>query len=262
MKQTTDAFPWLLAAFILNGISSISLPCLWYLFWKSRNHFIISARFPKLTLLMSMMVFLCSIAAMMNLYVLNIYDFDKEKTRSLAPSYPITLVAAITFAFLFCSFIVYRTFLIYDKWSNQERTLQNQSTIIVGGFNSENDKEIINALQISDKSHNQTSHRNLKRILIGTMITSFIFFLINAPGLIYQDLVFPQQKLLPVSFVMIIILGTYILIKARRMRESMLCKRETYMIASVVLANIIVDNLPFPSYVGFFSGVISGMYLF
>ena len=224
MKQNPDAFPWILGAFILNGISSISLPYLWYLFWKSRNHFLIAARFPKLTLSMSIIIFLCGVATMMNLYILNIYNFDKEKTISRSPSYPISLMTALTFGCSFCSFIIYRLFLVFDKWSNQQRTLQNQSTIVIGGMNSDDDALVLTmeAIGNSHLSQNQRPHRNLKRIVIWTLVISFIFFLITALGRIHlyeNTAAVILKELLPVPFVVIIMLGAYILIKAKKWKN-------------------------------------------
>ena len=136
---------------------------------------------------MSIILLISGITGMMNLYALSINDFDREKTRSDSISYPITLTTGLVLAFMFCAAIIYRTFLIYNLWSNQEFTLQNQSSII-------NDE---------DKTDRQ-SNKTLKRITITILIISFIFTLITLPGFVSADLLL-LRKLFPIPFVIVII---------------------------------------------------------
>ena len=88
-QKSMEEFAWILASFILTGISAIILPYLWYIFWKVRHHFIVSARFPKVTLTMSIALFINSVAVCTNSYTLSVHNFDTAKTSRLALNYPI-----------------------------------------------------------------------------------------------------------------------------------------------------------------------------
>ena len=256
-------FGWILTAFILTGISAIILPYLWYLFWKLRHHFLIKARFTKLTLSMSIVMFITDLFATMNLYTLSKYDFNRETARTRALNYPITVIATMTLSFLFCAAIVYRAFLIFDKWSNQEIALQNQSSIIVGGLGTESETVTIDILRTSDKETKNKSKKSrfLKYVVISTLAISSPLYLYTIPALTNPDLKL-QRQLIPIPFLMVIILGIFVLIKSRKMRESMSCKKETYMLASVVLLNIVQENLAVGYHVNFVVGGILGMLIF
>ena len=60
---------------------------------------------------------------------------------------------------------------------------------------------------------------------------------------------------------MVMTLGVYVLWKGKKMKESMLCKRETYMMSLFVVSNIVVDNIPCKPHIGFFTGLLSGMFM-
>ena len=255
-----EAFAWILASFILTGISAIILPYLWYLFWRLRHHFLISARFPKVTLSMSIAMFINSLSVCMNSYTLSMYDYNTAIASRQALNYPITLIAAMVLAWLFCAAIVYRAFLIYRRWVKSEQTFQNQSSIIVGGFNSESEVVTIDALRNTEEQSKQPQ-RTHSRVVTITLVISFAILILTVPGLIDENLQM-QRQLFPLAFIVVIILGIYVLIKARKMKEAMLCNRETYLISSLAVFNILISNAGLPSYISFFLGLFLSMYIY
>ena len=246
----SSTFRYILTAWIINALSLVILPYLWYLFWKLRHHFLISARFPKVTLLMSILMFVAVTASSINSYTLNLYNFDKNKAISSTPLYAILLISIMTFSFLFCAWIIFRAFLIYDQWNKEQDTLNNQTHIIMGSM------DVSIALHAESK---QASNRVLKYIIITILSLAFIFFCLTIPGLLQTDENNLQRSLFPFPFIIIMLLGIFILIRARKMKESVLCKQETYMIGIIIISQTIFDNLPLPHGVLIVSGVTFGM---
>ena len=273
-----SVFGWIIAGFILNGISLFILPYLWFKFWRLKYHFLISARFPKLTLFMSISMFICALGASINLYIMNIYNFNKAKAVSSEPLYPTIAMLILIVSFLFCQAIVYRAFLIYDSWHHQTYALQNQSEIIHSGFNQlpsttpdiDTENANTNTLRTPDIHNGDNINKTaqivkekpqkiLKWSIMFILILSLILFLVTLPSIPFEHLTL-QRQLFPISFVMVMILGGYVLWKGRQMKESMLCKRETYMMSLLVILNVIMDNMPIEAHMRFFSGLLVGTY--
>lgn len=225
-------------------------------------------------------MFICALGASVNLYIMNIYNFDKSKAVSSEPLYPIMAMLILIVSFLFCEAIVYRAFLIYDSWNNQANVLRNQSQIIRSEFNQFrelpsttpdiNDNEdalrtpdIHTTVTTNNKPPSQGTNTNtiLKWSIISILIISFILFLATLPSIPYEHLTL-QRQLFPISFVMVMILGAYVLWKGKRMKESMLCKRETYMMSLFVILNVVMDNMPTAAHIRFFTGLLFGMFIF
>ena len=245
---------WIIATWTISAISVVLLPYLWYLFWSLRHHFLIAARFPKITLFMSILAFISSTIGGFSSYVLSMHNYDKAKSTSASLTYPILIFISMILAFIFVSSIVYRAFLVYDKWITQQYALTNQSDIIIGSMDVstviKNEKTVMN------------SNRLFKRVVIIILSISFIITIITLPGMISDEPEYDTQRMLfPLGFTTVIILGIFILINARKISESMLCQRETYMIGAVVLINVVLDNLPLHPQVVMFIGYLFGMYM-
>ena len=232
----SNSFGLVLTALVLVGMSGIILPYFWYLFWRLRSHFLISARYPSLTLSISCILYTLGVTSTIGIYTLSWYDFDRDKTRSRAISYPIQLVFGQVAA------LIYRAFLLYVKWDNQELTLQTQSSIIHTIFNSKSNTITIDTLM--NNQQNQNSHKIMKYVVISTLIIGFIFLCIILPSFVNPKGMENLRTLFPVPYMMVIILGIVVLFRSRKMKESLLCKRETYMVAILILFNVLLDNLP------------------
>lgn len=245
----------LMVAFLLDFISLLILPYLWYKFWKLRHHFLISARLPKLTLFMSISLYFGAPVAWILSYTSSVHPKEYNIIR------PILIATTMTIAFIFVAAIVYRTFLIYELSIKEQHTLNNQSVIIIGGFDTEkNTMDALRDMEITSDNSKHVQHNShhvlLKRAVIGTILVSFILFCIALPAMAMR---IPLARLFPVPFILMIILGVLLLIKARKMKEAMLCRRETYLITVGVFLGSLFNNINLPIYVEILWGGFQGM---
>ena len=243
----------LMVAFLLDFISLLILPYLWYKFWKLRHHFLIAARFPKLTLFMSISMYFGAPAAWIISYSVSVHPEEAIIIR------PVLISTTMIMVFIFVSAIVFRTFLIYDLSIKEQHALSNQSVIIIGGFDTEkNTTDALQDMEVrSDKSVHHNPNKTLKRIVIAMLSFSFILFCVTLPGLIMGTTL---QLLFPIPFVTVILLGVFLLIKARKMKEAMLCRRETYLIAIGVVIGSAFNNIRLPLYIEMLSGGFQGIF--
>ena len=247
MAMSDSEFAWLMVSLILYGMSFFILPYLWYLFWKLRNHFIISARFPKLTILMSISMYINVICAGILAYL----PILNPEQSTIA--YPIILGISMTVVYFFVTAIVFRAFLIYDLSLKEVHALNNQSMIITREFFNAAENAMIGTLRNAQnktdaKQSNDNPNKTLKVVVIVTLTMAFILYSITLPGLLFSEYE-TLRVLFPIPFLSVIILGICILIKARKMKESMLCKRETYIIALLVLFSSTLNNITLPHHI-------------
>ena len=230
-----------LIALLLTGISGIILPYFWYLFWRLRRHFLISAKFPYWTLSISFILYILGVVGTVALFTLNIYDFDKDKTRSRTIAYPIQIIAGQIGSYCLCTAVIYRAFKFYIKWDSQELTLQIQTTIIHKVFNSKSEQLTIDAMMDNQK---QNPHKIMKCVVTSTLIIGFILLSATLPSVLNIKELEILRNLLTVPYLMVFILGAIVLFKGRKMKESILCKRETYMVAILIIVNAALDAVP------------------
>ena len=140
--------------------------------------------------------------------------------------------------------MIYRAFLLYIKWDDQGLTLQKQSAIIHKVLNSKSNAITIDAVSNDEK---QDPHKIMKYMVISTLIIGLILLCITLPAVL--DVAFESlSKLMTIPYLMVIILGAIVLFKGRKMKESLLCKRETYVISILIVVISALQALPVPKW--------------
>lgn len=243
----TDSIVVPLIGLIIIGLTGITLPYFCYLFWRLRSHFLISARYPKWTLAISCMLWILGTSSGIALFTLYLYDYDPHATRSEEEFYGFMMIISQISAFCLCASVVYRAFLLYVKWDNQELTLKAQSSIIHKVFNSAANTSSTDTMY--QQLNERNPHKTMKYCIISTIVIGFIFVCVTAPSLLDPTSMETQRMLFPVPFLMVIVLGIVVLIKSRKVKESVLAKRETYIISMLILVNVLWEGVPL--FVGF-----------
>ena len=254
--DTESAWFWIRV--IVPGISFLPFSFLIYSFWKSRTHFLIAPRFPKMTIAASILMYIASTETLIGQHILEMYNYDRAKAVSSSITYPLVSISGNIFVFIFCSFIIFRALLIYDRWCISQYALNNQSTIM-------SPKNQIDINQITNTSTSHGSfHVFLRRPLLRNvailLIILFITVCISVPSIPYQQFTI-LRTIFTIPWIIFIILSIFILIKSRKAKDSLLCLRETYSICSIILLQMINVRLVFIEFrIRHFIGYVLGMY--
>ena len=236
---------WLFATMILTGVSLILLPYLCYLFWKSRHHFLISPRFPRITILVSILMFIASIEAIFIGYLLDVHNKSVEEAVSSTLLYPIMSISANIFAFIFCSFLVFRALLFYDKWLTSQHRLNNQSSVM-SSHPTKMNVEITtiswtNSIADSSSAISILMHYLKKPLLRNVFILILFLFILMCSTVISKP--YPKFTILGYLFrsywAIFLLLCIFILIKSRKSKESLLCFRETYSLCILIVVQMV-----------------------
>ena len=248
----------LLAAFIVTGISLIILPYLYHHFWKLRHHFLIAPRFPKTTIIVSLLMFIASIEALMVMYILDKYDHDRTKAASTI-YYPAFIVSANIFVFTFCAFIMFRALIFHEKWRTAQNTLTEQVSII-------SPKNTTHASKGNSCCCNSISMGYINKPLLGNVAillsVLLVVFSISSISIPYPHFT-TLRVIYKIPWTAFVILSIFILVKSRKTKESLLCFRETYSISAMIVLQLIVQQFRnlIDLHIRFFISYIIGMFI-
>eukprot|EP01084_Bolivina_argentea_P159415 277638_1 len=229
---------WTYVVIIVSVISLFLLSYLWFKFWNFRKHFLIAPRFPKITLLASISIFICGIGNAIIALILDHLNINREEATSSRISYPILLSIVNMSAYLFSSAIVFRTLLIFDAWCFSKYTLNNKNSIILA-----NDFMQVSKYQIYKFCGSFYVFYSASWVFtVASMFLMLLIIVSICAPLTSFGLVIPSF-LFMLSWFLIIIIGIVILIKTRKIKEAILCIRETYIVISILFIQII--SIPF-----------------
>ncbi len=200
-------------------------------------------------------------------YILYMYDNNKQKANQSNLLYPILISTAQICVFLFCAFIVYRSLLMYDRGNILQYALKNQFKIICGHQQllpdltklqkqQEPIKHIYNCFCMPKITF---FHPKLMWSVTIIFVISFIIAVIASPACAIESPTL--QMLTPLPYITIIFIGCIVVFKARKIKESILFERETYIIMLLIFLQLLTASLRglLDYYLNLFIGFMIGM---
>ena len=217
----------LLLRTIETVIVLIAIPYLSYKFWALRTHFIISSRFPKLTMLITMSLLLLQIWSILPDYIDIIVDGIQQHIWHRAMSYNQALY------FVFFILIILRTYFVYRQGQISQNRLKQRTSILLNALNTDNfDTDTDN-----DDSIEYVFLSTAQKIAIFIFISiGFIALstLLTVRYLILSDCSDSNHSICTIiTYIMIsvwilsMMIGLFILILTRKTKEAINCRKET-----------------------------------
>lgn len=224
-----------------------------HLFWRLRTHFIIAARIPYLTISTVLVIFYLPVYQIFldfaicyfryniesafalwfdsishgisHLFVIHIYTYNTYKTTQGC-------------SYLFAYLLIYRAFLVYHKWKLSNFRLRNLSNILASKYS-------FNDLLATEKKKfifcNKRVQFSKKRTYICIQMMGAFLVLLKIVSHYYQEQIFLFTIFSKIPWVLLIIVGVGVMCYSCKIKENMLCIKETWMIICTMVVALLLS---------------------
>ena len=202
------------------------VPYLCLKFWSLRSHFIISSRFPALTITITLSILFLQTYTLIQVYLYLLY-----------PGHDSDIILLLLFHFnqpgyfVFFALIILRTYLVYRQGKISQTRLKERTSVLLASH------KIDDALILQNSTKNSRLNFNQKMaifvsISIGTMALkiSLVFRLMNE--------CFICETINVCIWAVLMIIGIFAVILSRKTKEVLSCRKETFIIVMVIIAQI------------------------
>ena len=203
-----------------------------------RRHFICKGRYPVTTIFASNSMLLVGVMFLILSFLeYSGYVTDKDIDRSDKFWVNIVISFGQSFAFAFCTLILYRTWLVYKKW-NKSRKYSTKKTIH-SPIPSDSDPsksieiDIYNIPVSNEENKIKESWINCDNILLFIIVIGWIF-----TSILYYFRT-PLMKMIdPFVWIIVIICSIIIIFITWKCKEALSCTRECYMVMFILVGTM------------------------
>ena len=200
--------PALIIRTCLIGMSLLLIPYLSYRVWILRQHFFIEGRSPKLTIIAAISMLITTTT----LIAVTYFEYFLEGDEQFLWSYNFIGAIGQGFALIFCSLIIFRTYLVYDQWRTSQMKLENISNILA------NDSPKAHSIQdrqdLFTFKNKKVSKARVYKVILAIIVVMFII-----STLLYYRRNTSDLMVMILIWIITWSIGIFIIIKTRKTKE-------------------------------------------
>lgn len=240
------------------------------LFWNLRSHFLIDARFPRITIIA---VFLVFYIAVYDIIIVDYavcyfrYPIDNVYAKwfhsishgvllyyNLYTRYTFTIVLMMFkiciiikgSTFLFSFLVIYRAFLVYQKWKVSNFRFKHSSVILTSSVAYSNylysGQQKLGFIRCNNKLQ-----MPINSVYIFIRISSLLLAALYVITRHFRE-IFIFSLLSSIPWLVLIMFGIIVMWHARKVKEAMMCIRETWLVIASILVLGALNRLPLYNY--------------
>lgn len=143
---------------------------------------------------------------------------------------------------MYCFLVIYRAFLVYQKWKISNMRLTNSSKIL--SSTNENSGRIFINYHMFTLCNNRWKCAK-KAVYTCIRVISIFLIILYIIARYYRDSMFIFYVISSLLWFILIIGGTFVMYYSCRIKEAMLCVRETWVVIITILILAILIRIPF-----------------